>query len=736
MSALNPLLLDLPLLAAGMYLLLLVVAFSRRGPRAAQLRWLLAFLMISIAWELVVFLQASLALPVDLGLTLLLLSTTTLGAATAVFQEQPHARRWLLIGTVLITVAIVSDWFLGSDAYGIAWLILSGSILAVIWRDYRRTPYPWHANRLLLWGLAVLVTFLGEALLIANVPVLQLIGQPVRFLGVLGLTYSVVSYRPFDIRTRTQRGLAFVVTTAVSALPVLGAVLLILRLPQDLPTSVQLLLTVGLVLVGLLLYNPFSRFIGRITERYLFGERINTNQVVRRYSQSIATTLDMQQLALVIFGMLNGLLQIERGALLLVTRDGDSDEAGFVVTPVQAMGQIPRQERPFPANSHFLQLMQEDRQPLLQYEIDFNPAYAAIPLAERAWLQDMGMEVYVPIYAHEQLDGVLAVGPKRSGGTFQQGELDLLQTLADQTAVALQNARLFSELGAQNERIRELNISLVGQNERLERMDHVKTDFITIASHELRTPLTQVKGYADILNALSADNALTPQQLQEIMAYINRATQQLERIIGAMLDASQLEIDGVQLSLSSINLETVVEAAAAPLRHALRERQISLTLHDLDALPNIEADGQRLEQAIANILGNAVKYTPDRGRIMVSGAPIPSANGEGNFVELVISDTGIGIDPQYHELIFEKFFRVDNPELHSTGSTKFKGAGPGLGLHIARGVIEAHNGRIWVESSGEDEARLPGSSFHIVLPVRQTSAAANGTSLRGAREIA
>jgi signal transduction histidine kinase len=115
-------------------------------------------------------------------------------------------------------------------------------------------------------------------------------------------------------------------------------------------------------------------------------------------------------------------------------------------------------------------------------------------------------------------------------------------------------------------------------------------------------------------------------------------------------------------------------------------------------------------------MGNAVKYTPDGGSIDVSAACLVAEDGD-EYLEIIISDGGIGIDPKYHELIFEKFFRIGNTQLHSTGNTKFKGAGPGLGLPIAKGVIEAHNGRIWVESETEDEERLPGSRFFIILPV-------------------
>jgi signal transduction histidine kinase len=121
------------------------------------------------------------------------------------------------------------------------------------------------------------------------------------------------------------------------------------------------------------------------------------------------------------------------------------------------------------------------------------------------------------------------------------------------------------------------------------------------------------------------------------------------------------------------------------------------------------------------LIGNAIKYTPDDGNISIQASSVPSRQDRDEYVEVVIADKGIGIDPKYQELIFEKFFRIGDSQLHSTSDTKFKGAGPGLGLHIARGVIEAHGGRIWVESEGEDEQRLPGSRFHIILPVHHSA---------------
>jgi len=144
---------------------------------------------------------------------------------------------------------------------------------------------------------------------------------------------------------------------------------------------------------------------------------------------------------------------------------------------------------------------------------------------------------------------------------------------------------------------------------------------------------------------------------------------------------------------------------------------MNLRVNNLEALPQVPGDLKRLSQAFSNLLGNAIKFTPDGGTISISGRILKEPDkGLPTHVEILIADTGIGIDPDDQILIFEKFYRVGAVELHSTGSTKFKGAGPGLGLSITKGVIQAHGGKIWVESPGHDEAKMPGSTFHVLLP--------------------
>jgi signal transduction histidine kinase len=719
-----------PLLAAGGYVTLLFALLSRYSEQERQVRWLQSFLVLSIIWQLML-----LPFPIDayvpnLSTKALLLGTLLLGMTTAVYLDWPRRRQWILFGSTAVVATLALDFSLpailfrlpadvilqptiGGLASLIVWLLLSATLLLATWRNYQKTPLPWHANRLLYWAIALLITFVGEALLFYDLLGLTIAGQIIRFLGVVALAYGASSHRIFDVQTRLQRILAVLAVTLLSALVallVLQATIFATRwLPESRSTLVLFLVLAG----GFVVYGPFRRSLEQFLQDYLQGGELETSTAVRNYSQSIARTLDVEQLSILIIGTLSELLEITRGALILLTEE----DGEWEVEPIPAMGTISREKVRFAKEAFLFKTLSEQRQSLLQYELDFSRDFQPLSERERKWLAEQSMDVYVPISTATELTGLIALGPKSSGRPYRPTELELVQIMADQTVVALQNARLYSELNTQNEKVRLLNVDLRRQNERLEIMDKVKSDFITIASHELRTPLTQVKGYADILEAMNEESALTREQTREIVGHVNRASQQLESLLSAMLDASQLDVNGMQLTFMQAKLETIVRLAVEPVAKAMRERRMVLKLEGVQEVPPLHCDFKRMVQAISNLLGNAIKYTPDGGCIQVSATLLPHEETDDEYIEIVVADTGIGIDPKYQELIFEKFFRIGDPQLHSTGVTKFKGAGPGLGLPIAKGVVEAHGGRIWVESEGENELRLPGSKFYLIVPV-------------------
>jgi signal transduction histidine kinase len=205
--------------------------------------------------------------------------------------------------------------------------------------------------------------------------------------------------------------------------------------------------------------------------------------------------------------------------------------------------------------------------------------------------------------------------------------------------------------------------------------------------------------------------ALAETEVPGLVDNLSGSVERLSKVLDTIIILSRLTVGDINPAIGPLVPAKVVTAAVSQIRDAAEARHILLVVPETGWPPLILADGALLEIALGNVLSNALKYTPDGGQITLSLAIIDG------FLELTITDTGIGIDPEDQLLIFREFYTAGDTTLHSTSQTAYKGGGIGLGLAIARGIIEAHRGQIWVESSGRDEVRCPGSSFHILLPL-------------------
>jgi signal transduction histidine kinase len=264
-----------------------------------------------------------------------------------------------------------------------------------------------------------------------------------------------------------------------------------------------------------------------------------------------------------------------------------------------------------------------------------------------------------------------------------------------------------------SQRVEELNNAYT----QLEKMDKNKTSFIQVSAHELRTPITVIKGNLGILKSLDAikNNEMYLQVAEGAL----KGTDRLLQIVNAMLDVVKLDTQTLQPHFEQIMFGPILSQVQTEYRRDLDERKIDLTLDEsLRELPPVLADPQLLQKAFDAIVQNAIKFTPDGGAVRIAASVVKDER-MGQCAEVRIRDTGIGIDPANHKVIFEKLYQLGKVELHSSGRTKFKGGGPGLGLAIAAGIIRAHKGKVWVESPGCDEEKLPGSTFFVRIPLPQ-----------------
>jgi signal transduction histidine kinase len=288
----------------------------------------------------------------------------------------------------------------------------------------------------------------------------------------------------------------------------------------------------------------------------------------------------------------------------------------------------------------------------------------------------------IPLLHEEQLVGGLVV-TRRAPGAFTAEVVDLLRTFASQSALAIQNARLFRELA---DKSRQLEVA-----------SQHKSEFLANMSHELRTPLNAVIGFSEVLSERMFGELNEKQD--EYLEDIHASGQHLLSLINDILDLSKIEAGKMELEVSEFDLPATIDNALMLVRERAARRGIDLHKTVDERVGQVLADERKIRQVMLNLLSNAIKFTPEGGRIEVWAVPV-----DGN-VEVSVSDTGIGIAPEDQEKVFEEFRQV--------GTADKKVEGTGLGLTLCRKFVELHGGKIWLKSQlGQ------GSTFTFSVPVR------------------
>jgi signal transduction histidine kinase len=297
---------------------------------------------------------------------------------------------------------------------------------------------------------------------------------------------------------------------------------------------------------------------------------------------------------------------------------------------------------------------------------------------------DVGLRaaLIVPLLGAQGPLGALVLR-RRQSAEFPEAVVSLMQAFADQSAVALENARLFEEIAQKG---RELEIA-----------SQHKSQFVANMSHELRTPLAAILGYAELMQ----EGFYEPQGTKSLNALtrIRSNGNHLLGLINTVLDIAKIESGQFSLNLAEYAFENVVETVRAAIESLAETKKLALKIDVGRGLPVGMGDEQRLTQALLNLVGNAIKFT-DAGEVRIS------ARVQNGYFVVAVADTGPGIPQREQTRIFEQFHQVDS------SNTKAKG-GTGLGLAIVKQIVEMHGGRIWVDSMlGK------GSTFQMELPVR------------------
>ena len=312
--------------------------------------------------------------------------------------------------------------------------------------------------------------------------------------------------------------------------------------------------------------------------------------------------------------------------------------------------------------------------------------------------------MFAPISLGDNFFGCIEIFKETS---FTSEDATCFQTIAQQVSLPLKSATLYQEL--------------IETNTKLERLERLKSEFISIVSHELRTPLTSIKNSLDILMS-GRCGEITPAS-DKFLTMAMRNVQRLSGIINDLLDLSKIEAGKMDFNFAPTNINTVINYVKSALSEVAKTKGLNLLTKETENLPEITADSRRLEQVLTNLVSNAIKFTPEGKTITISSNLINAENIHindyfkdsiknlsGESVEVCVSDEGIGIESKNLLHAFDKFAQIEN-------SLSRKAGGTGLGLPIAKQLLDAHKGAIWCDSEINK-----GSKFYFIIPVNRVTA--------------
>lgn len=349
----------------------------------------------------------------------------------------------------------------------------------------------------------------------------------------------------------------------------------------------------------------------------------------------------------------------------------------------------------------------------------------------------------VPFVAREETLGVLFIFD-RGSRSFNREDVRLIQAIGRQLGPLLKNAELFDELQWQHRlnyaSLRELERSRAALRDNLEHLEHhhralqslsqMKSTFLSLASHELRTPLTTILSGTEFLQAEAA--GVLGESEKRALNVILRGGQRLNHIVDELLEAARLQAKSFYIARETFNPRIMIDELLTEFGPNCEMRNLKLELQVFPDDSMIRGDLHHLRRAFGRVMENAMKFTPEGGWVRIAGKTVPQREvlsradmlsrfcagffaGEPaeNYLEIAISDSGIGLEKEDQLRIFDDFHEVGDISGHSTSQTRFGGKGIGLGLTLAKGIIETHGGLIWVESAGPSQ----GSCFSALLPL-------------------
>jgi signal transduction histidine kinase len=505
----------------------------------------------------------------------------------------------------------------------------------------------------------------------------------------IGLSLSIARGRLLDIRFYAIRTTVYVLSLATLAVvyAVLAYLLSQWILGQG-ASSAQTVLNVVLALVLAFVFQPIRHFFDRVTNRIFYRDDYNSDTFFSEFNQELTATNDLKGLMKRAATLIARALKSEQASLFVYYGDHGHVQTG---------------------TDKYRNLSMRDARTLDEYA----EKYDIISLSEiqqgehelRRLLMSYQIAIALPLRRDGKVIGYLNLGDHKQG-IYTRRDTRLLDTVADELGIAVQNALSIEEVKDVNanleQRIAEATKELRASNAQLQRLDEAKDEFISMASHQLRTPLTSIKGYISML--VEGDvGKVTPDQ-KHLLDEAFISSERMVRLIGDFLNVSRLQTGKFIIEKQPLDLAKVVAQEIESLGSNAVARGLKFTYKQPKSFPELNLDESKIRQVIMNFADNAIYYSKEKSTIKIE------LKTDKSWVEFTVKDTGIGVPDKEKDQLFNKFFRATN-------ARKQRPDGTGVGLFLAKKVIDAHDGHIIFESK---EGK--GSTFGFRLPLAKSRA--------------
>ncbi len=496
--------------------------------------------------------------------------------------------------------------------------------------------------------------------------------------------YEIARHGAFDVRFAIVRTVAFIFSAfLLASLYLFASDLLLFKLVTHYSLSELLLANVLLVLVLAILFQPIKRFFDKVTTKLFYKDNYSMGDFIARLNRTLNSTNDLRTL-------------LERTAsviaLTLKARQVFSviqlHEDHYVTAGTEKHSKVSLKEFEV-----FSDVLKGQTEVIVAAELDMStPTYRMMASHK--------LQLIMPLYKNSTLVGFLCLGEHKKFG-YTMRDIRSLLTISDELTIAIQNALSVEEVRKLNDtleqRVSSATKELRASNAQLQRLDEAKDEFISMASHQLRTPLTSVKGYVSML--IEGDVGKVTAEQKQLLNEVFVSSERMVRLIGDFLNVSRLQTGKFVIEKRPVDLALLVQREIDGLAQNASVRGMKFVFKVPKDIPTLQLDENKIQQVVMNFSDNAIYYSKDKSKITMTLKKVPG------YVEFKVIDTGIGVPKSEQAHLFNKFFRATN-------ARRARPDGTGVGLFLAKKVIDDHGGKIIFESK---EGK--GSTFGFRLPL-------------------